>query len=261
MLDTMPITLMCSGRAASSSLAGDTNQPMDGGAFAFEMDAKVVDGYRKIDNITDAGPRRSSEGVRRPNSHEGRHLLLHLWPAALRRSTATRIAADLKKIAAPHPAGAGPVAFRGGRAGTVGAAPRLRGGRRPTGSSGLDAAPVGDPTEFFRVEKMVFRKRGEREADRTGPTIIYNSRITLTDIPEDAYRYMLGSRSASRVDHRPYQVKTDKASGIVNDPNNWSREVGDPRYIVDLLAGSSTVSLETMKIVDALPALDIRVEQ
>ena len=51
-----------------------------------------------------------------------------------------------------------------------------------------------------------------------------------------------------------------KGSGIVNDPNDWSREVGDPRYIIDLLARIVTVSLETMKIVDALPPLDIRSE-
>ena len=51
-----------------------------------------------------------------------------------------------------------------------------------------------------------------------------------------------------------YQVKTDTASGIVNDPNDWS---DDPRYIIDLLRRIVTVSLETMKIVDALPALDI----
>jgi predicted helicase len=49
-------------------------------------------------------------------------------------------------------------------------------------------------------------------------------------------------------------VKTDTASGITNDPNDWSK---DPRYIIDLLKRIVTVSLETMKIVDALPALDI----
>lgn len=48
------------------------------------------------------------------------------------------------------------------------------------------------------------------------------------------------------------------ASGIVNDPNDWSREVGNPCYILDLLARIVTVSLETMKIVDALPPLAIR---
>jgi predicted helicase len=50
-----------------------------------------------------------------------------------------------------------------------------------------------------------------------------------------------------------YQVKTDKASGIVNDPNQWS---DDPRYILDLLKRIVTVSLESVKIIDALPALD-----
>ena len=52
-----------------------------------------------------------------------------------------------------------------------------------------------------------------------------------------------------------YQVKTDKASAILNDPNDWSREVGDPRYILDLLARVVTVSVETRRIVDGLPAL------
>ena len=89
-------------------------------------------------------------------------------------------------------------------------------------------------------------------------TITYNSRITLSGIPEEAYRYMLGSRSAIEWIIDRYQVKTDKASGIVNDPNDWSREVGDPRYILDLLARVVTVSLETMQVVDSLPALAIR---
>lgn len=52
-----------------------------------------------------------------------------------------------------------------------------------------------------------------------------------------------------------YQIKTDKASGIVNDPNDWSRKVGDPRYILDLLARVVTVSVETRRIVDGLPTL------
>ena len=89
-------------------------------------------------------------------------------------------------------------------------------------------------------------------------TVVYNDRITLSGIPEAAHRYMLGSRSAVEWIIDRYQVKTDKASGIVNDPNDWSREVEDPRYIIDLLARITTVSLETMTIVDGLPSLDIR---
>jgi predicted helicase len=63
------------------------------------------------------------------------------------------------------------------------------------------------------------------------------------------------------VDTRPLPSQTDKASGIVNDPNDWSREVENPRYILDLLARIVTVSLETMTIVDALPPLMIRPDQ
>jgi predicted helicase len=53
-----------------------------------------------------------------------------------------------------------------------------------------------------------------------------------------------------------YQVKTDGKSGIVNDPNDWVRESGNPRYIIDLLESVVTVSIETMKIVDSLPPLN-----
>ncbi len=52
-----------------------------------------------------------------------------------------------------------------------------------------------------------------------------------------------------------YQVKTDKASGIVNDPNDWGREHGNPRYILELLLRIVTVSVETGKIVESLPPL------
>ncbi len=109
------------------------------------------------------------------------------------------------------------------------------------------------PSELYRVStgKMRFPSRnGER--DKT--TIIYNNRVTLSNIPEEAYRYQLGSRSAIEWIIDRYYVKTDKPSGIVNDPNDWS---DDPRYIIDLLKRIVTVSLETMKIVDGLPLLDI----
>jgi predicted helicase len=108
-----------------------------------------------------------------------------------------------------------------------------------------------DTPEHYRVQKMVFGKQG-KDRDRT--TIIFNSRLTLTGIPVEAYDYLLGSRSAIEWVMERYQVKTDKASGIVNDPNDWAEEVGDPRYIVDLLKRVVTVSIETMKIVRSLPS-------
>jgi predicted helicase len=92
-------------------------------------------------------------------------------------------------------------------------------------------------------------------------TIVHNDHITLRGVPEEAYRYLLGSRSAIAWIMERYQVKVDKASKIRNDPNDWAREVGNPRYIIDLLARIVTVSLETMTIVDALPPLDVLAHQ
>jgi predicted helicase len=106
----------------------------------------------------------------------------------------------------------------------------------------------------FRVENMKYAKTG-RVADKT--TVIYNSEITIFGIPEEAHEYMLGSRSAIDWIIERYQVKTDKASGIINDPNDWADGQGNPRYILDLLARIVTVSVETVRIVNALPSLDI----
>lgn len=105
-----------------------------------------------------------------------------------------------------------------------------------------------------RVEKMRYGKTG-RLTDKT--KVIYNSDITISGVPLEAHEYMLGSRSAIDWIVERYQVKTDKSSGIVNDPNDWAEGDGDPRYILDLLARIVTVSVETVKIVKSLPPLDI----
>ena len=115
---------------------------------------------------------------------------------------------------------------------------------------------AGPGDELYVVRKMTFgRGATAREKDRT--RIVYNSRLTVVGIPEEAYRYELGSRSAIEWIMDRYQVRTDKASGIVNDPNDWATEHSDPRYILDLLKRIVTVSVETMRIIDALPPLDI----
>lgn len=53
-------------------------------------------------------------------------------------------------------------------------------------------------------------------------------------------------------------VKTNKDSSIVNDANDWAVEtMGNPRYQLELFMRVVMVSLETMKIVNSLPKLDI----
>ncbi len=105
--------------------------------------------------------------------------------------------------------------------------------------------------ELFRVTKMKIPKtKGVQDRTR----IVYNHHITLENIPEEAYEYQLGARSAIEWIIDRYQVKTDPKSGILNDPNEWS---DDPRYVVDLLRRIVTVSLATVEIVRHLPPLDI----
>lgn len=85
-----------------------------------------------------------------------------------------------------------------------------------------------------------------------------NGSITVKGIPGAAYRYQLGSRSAIEWIIRQYQVTTDKASGIVNDPNQWGIEHGNPRYILDLLQRVVTVSVRTVEITENLPSISAR---
>ena len=81
----------------------------------------------------------------------------------------------------------------------------------------------------------------------------YNDFLTLAGIPAEAFQYRLGNRSALEWIVDQYRVKTDKRSGIVNDPNRTDNET----YIVDLIQKVISVSVETVGIVDALSALDI----
>lgn len=82
--------------------------------------------------------------------------------------------------------------------------------------------------------------------------------LTISGIPEEAHDYKLGSRSALDWVLERYQVKTDKASGIVNDPNDWGAEHGNPAYIVELIQRIVTVSVETVRITRSLPPLRYR---
>ena len=75
--------------------------------------------------------------------------------------------------------------------------------------------------------------------------------LTLDGIPPETFEYRLGNRSAPEWVIDQYQVSTDKRSGITNDPNRPD----DPEYIVRLLAQVITVSRETVKVVEGLPAL------
>jgi predicted helicase len=102
----------------------------------------------------------------------------------------------------------------------------------------------------YRVEKMRYN------TDKTA--IIYNTHLTLEGIPPETHEYVINGKSALDWVVERYCVKTDKDSGIINDANAWALETEkNPRYIVELIERIVTVSLETIKIVNGLPALSI----
>ena len=97
----------------------------------------------------------------------------------------------------------------------------------------------------WRVEQMRFSK------DKT--QIRYNDFLTLSEIPAEVFGYRLGHRSALEWVVDQYRVKTDRRSGIENDPNR----ADDEEYIVDLIRKVISVSLETVEIVEGLSVLEI----
>ena len=110
---------------------------------------------------------------------------------------------------------------------------------------------------LYRVQKMAWGSKrdenGEKVTDKTA--LIYNSRITLSGIPPEALDYVVNGKPAIEWIIERYQVTTDKDSGITNDPNDWAAEHNDPAYILNLVKRIITVSVETVKIVKALPPL------
>ena len=119
----------------------------------------------------------------------------------------------------------------------------------------LRLATIDDPVSFFRVTKMKYGGQG-REKDQS--TVVYNANITMQHIPLEAYDYVVNGKPALEWVMERQVVKTDKASGIVNDANRYAVEtVENPAYPLELFQRIITVSLETMRIVRGLPKLEI----
>ena len=108
----------------------------------------------------------------------------------------------------------------------------------------------------YQVKKMKFAKKTNDEGkminDKT--TIIFNDSITISNIPDKAYKYIVNGRSAIEWIMDQYQIKTDKGSGITDDPNNFS---DDPKYIFNLLLRIINVSVQTVDLINELPHFEV----
>jgi predicted helicase len=105
----------------------------------------------------------------------------------------------------------------------------------------------------YRVTKMRFGKIDSKTADKS--VIFYNDGIMIENIPAEAYEYIVNGNSAIEWIMERYAVATDPKSGITNDPNDWSKEHNDEKYIFNLLLRVINVSIKTVVIIKNLPKL------
>ena len=108
----------------------------------------------------------------------------------------------------------------------------------------------GDDGKSYKVSKMRFLSKDRKDV------ILYNHQIRVENIPLEAYEYVVNGKPAIQWIMERYQVTQHKESGIINDPNDWAKEIGNPRYILDLLLSVIHVSTQTMEIVKGLPKLN-----
>lgn len=119
---------------------------------------------------------------------------------------------------------------------------------------GVEITPLVNPS--YKVTKMRFAKKRDENGKSVNDlsTIIFNSDITISNIPEKAYEYVVNGRSAIEWIIDQYQVKTDKKSGITDDPNDYS---DDEKYIFNLLLRIINVSIQTVDLINSLPKFEV----
>ncbi len=224
------------------------------------MDGEAVDGYHRRDSITDSTLSKFRDAYDAKVTKED--VFYYVYGVLHSPEYRTRFAADLKKMLPRIPLTKDPNDFRAfSDAGRELAEWHVNYETVEPWNLKEHTELLGlDPWKQFAVQKMTFgRATPEQKAagakwDKT--KIIYNSHVTLSEIPLEAYDYVVNGKPALEWIIERYQVTRDKDSGIVNDPNDWCREHNQPRYIVDLIKRVTRVSIETMKIVGALPALN-----
>ena len=225
------------GEATASSL--DFSRPIG------DQIPVILDGYRRVDNVTDATLASYREhygdaGITKEDIFFYVYALLH------HPEYRERYEDDLKKMLPHIPRAAGFHTYASvGRELADLHVNYERVEPYPSVQEEASLHAPADPWERYRIgeRKMRFPKLGRRDKDFT--RLEYNDYVTLTGIPAEAQGYSISGRSPLEWIIDRYHVKTDKASGIVNDPNDFLREQGRPDAVVDLIKRLVTVSMRT----------------
>ena len=249
-----------------ADLATASESRADGAAMASSLDFSrpigdqipvILDGYRRVDNVTDATLASYQEhygdaGITKEDIFFYVYALLH------HPEYRERYEDDLKKMLPHIPRAAGFHTYASvGRELADLHVNYERVEPYPSVQEEASLHAPTDPWERYRIgeRKMRFPKLGRRDKDFT--RLEYNDYVTLTGIPAEAQGYSISGRSPLEWIIDRYHVKTDKASGIVNDPNDFLREQGSPDAVVDLIKRLVTVSMRTQELLATLPKLEI----
>ena len=242
-----------------------TDSPADGTATASSLDFSrpigdqipvILDGYRRVDNVTDA----TLASYREHYGDAGitkEDIFFYVYALLRHPEYRERYEDDLKKMLPHIPRATGFHTYAS--VGRELADLHVNYERVETYPSVQEEASLhapADPWERYQIgeRKMLFPKLGRRDKDVT--RLEYNY-VTLTGIPAEAQGYSISDRSPLEWIIDRYHVKTDKASGIVNDPNDFLREQGRPDAVVDLIKRLVTVSMRTQELLATLPKLEI----
>ena len=107
--------------------------------------------------------------------------------------------------------------------------------------------------EDFRIETIKFHTKGVKDS------ILLNDKIAIVNIPHKAYAYKVNGKSAIEWILDRYKISTDKASGIVNDPNLYESTSGalaglkGGRYVCALLLSIIEMSVRTSEVLESMP--------
>ena len=249
-----------------ADLATSSDSPADGAATASSLNFSrpigdqipvILDGYRRVDNVTDAtlASYREHYGDAAITKED---IFFYVYALLHHPEYRKRYEDDLKKMLPHIPRAAGFHTYAGvGRELADLHVNYERVEPYPSVQEEASLHAPADPWERYRIgeRKMRFPKLGRRDKDFT--RLEYNDYVTLTGIPAEAQGYSISGRSPLEWIIDRYHVKTDKASGIVNDPNDFLREQARPDAVVDLIKRLVTVSMRTQELLATLPKLEI----
>ena len=247
----------------SSLVTGGTDDADFSGKFDFtkpisQQIPEEIDGYRRVDNITDATLADYREHYRDETAKRGEQItkediFFYVYALLHHPDYRERYEADLKKM--------------------LPRIPRVKDfwnyslvGRElaelhvnyetidpyPTVVEQWSENAPADNWARYRIHKPTWGK-GEKAKTNDLTRLVYNDYLTFTSIPQEANDYKIGGRSPLEWVLYRYRVTTHKDSGIVNDPNKYCEEIGSPAYIAELIPRLVTVSMRTQELLDALP--------